>query len=113
MNGRLFVIGLGPGNADQITPEANAAAAEAEFFYGYGPYVDRLNLRPDQTRIASDNREEISRANAALEKAAEGAAVAVVSAAIPACLPWPPQSARRLKRVPLSGATSSLRSSPA
>lgn len=61
MSGRLFVIGLGPGNPGQITPEANAAAAEAEFFYGYGPYVDRLNLRPDQTRIASDNREEISR----------------------------------------------------
>ena len=83
MSGRLFVIGLGPGNPGQITPEASAAAAEAQFFYGYGPYVDRLNLRPDQTRIASDNREEISRANAALQKAAEGVSVAVVSGGDP------------------------------
>lgn len=83
MSGRLFVIGLGPGNPDQITPEASAAAAEAKFFYGYAPYVDRLNLRPDQTRIASDNREEISRANAALEQAARGASVAVVSGGDP------------------------------
>ncbi|RJG44685.1 precorrin-3B C(17)-methyltransferase [Mesorhizobium sp. DCY119] len=83
MSGRLFVIGLGPGNPGQITPEASDAAAEAEFFFGYGPYVDRLNLRPDQTRIASDNREEISRANSALEKAAGGASVAVVSGGDP------------------------------
>src|SRR5690606_34444138 len=83
MSGRLFVIGLGPGNPDQITPEAGRAMAEAEFFYGYGPYVDRLELRSDQTRIASDNREELSRAKAALQKAAEGARVAVVSGGDP------------------------------
>lgn len=79
MSGRLVVIGLGPGNADQVTPEAARAVAEAEFFYGYKPYLDRLALRPDQTAVASDNREEISRAGAALEKAADGARVAVVS----------------------------------
>ena len=79
MSGRLVVIGLGPGNADQVTPEAARAVAEAEFFYGYKPYLDRLSLRPDQTAVASDNREEISRAGAALEKALGGARVAVVS----------------------------------
>ncbi|MGB3389861.1 MAG: precorrin-3B C(17)-methyltransferase [Pseudaminobacter sp.] len=83
MSGRLFVIGLGPGNPDQITPEASRAVAEAEFFYGYGPYLDRLELRSDQTRIASDNREELSRAKAALQKAAGGANVAVVSGGDP------------------------------
>jgi precorrin-3B C17-methyltransferase len=40
-------------------------------------------LRSDQTRIASDNREEISRAKAALDKAAQGAVVAVVSGGDP------------------------------
>ena len=83
MSGRLTVIGLGPGNADQVTPEATSAVAEAEFFYGYKPYVDRLELRPDQTRIASDNREELARASEALEKAAEGHRVAVVSGGDP------------------------------
>jgi len=83
MSGRLFVIGLGPGNAGQITPEASQAVAEAEFFFGYGPYVDRLQLRPDQSRIASDNREELSRAKAALRQAAAGARVAVVSGGDP------------------------------
>ena len=32
MSGRLTVIGLGPGNADQVTPEASSAVAQAKFF---------------------------------------------------------------------------------
>ena len=83
MSGRLFVIGLGPGNANQVTPEASQAVAEAEFFYGYKPYVDRLDLKPHQTRIASDNREELARAKEAIVKASEGHAVAVVSGGDP------------------------------
>ena len=83
MSGHVSVIGLGPGNAAQVTPEASAAVARATWFYGYGPYVDRLDLRPDQTKVASDNREEISRASAALEKAALGESVAVVSGGDP------------------------------
>ena len=83
MSGRLTVIGLGPGNADQVTPQASRAVAEAAFFYGYKPYLDRLDLRPDQTRIASDNREELARSNEALAKAAAGHSVAVVSGGDP------------------------------
>jgi precorrin-3B C17-methyltransferase len=79
----LTVIGLGPGNADQITPEARNAVAEAEFFYGYKPYVDRLDLRESQIRVASDNREELARAKDALAKAAQGHRVAVVSGGDP------------------------------
>jgi precorrin-3B C17-methyltransferase len=81
--GHIAVIGLGPGSAAQVTPEASEAVAAAKWFYGYGPYVDRLQLRPDQVKVASDNREEISRAQAALAKAAEGERVAVVSGGDP------------------------------
>lgn len=83
MSGRLTVIGLGPGSAGQVTRQASEAMAEARFFYGYKPYVDRLVLRADQQRIASDNREELARAREALEKAAEGHSVAVVSGGDP------------------------------
>jgi precorrin-3B C17-methyltransferase len=82
-NGHVAVIGLGPGGAHQVTPEASEAVAVAKWFYGYGPYVDRLQLRPDQVKVASENREEISRAQAALAKAAEGERVAVVSGGDP------------------------------
>jgi precorrin-3B C17-methyltransferase len=81
--GRVRVVGLGPGPADWRTPEADAALARASDVLGYGPYLDRLVLAPAQRRHASDNREEIFRARHALELAASGADVALVSGGDP------------------------------
>src|SRR5258706_528479 len=83
MSGRLTVIGLGPADARWLTPEAEAALATADAIYGYGAYLDRVPVRPDQTRHRSDNREEQMRAAAALGHAASGANVAVVSGGDP------------------------------
>lgn len=83
MTGVLYVIGLGPGNIKQITPEAMEAIADSSHFFGYKPYVERLDLRADQVAVPSDNREEIDRAKAALAMAAEGKTVAVVSGGDP------------------------------
>lgn len=83
MSGRLFVIGTGPGNPEQMTPEAMAAVEAASDFFGYGPYLDRLTLRADQRRHASDNREELDRAGAALTLATNGTDVCVVSGGDP------------------------------
>lgn len=83
MTGTLYVIGTGPGDPRQMTPQAADAAARATWFYGYKPYLDRLDLGPHQHRVASDNREEIDRASAALDKAASGETVAVVSGGDP------------------------------
>jgi precorrin-3B C17-methyltransferase len=83
MSGHLAVVGLGPGDARYITPEAQAALTAADALYGYGPYLARVELRPDQARHASDNREEGARAKAALQHAANGANVALVSGGDP------------------------------
>ena len=83
VTGSLAVIGLGPGDPRYVTPEAEDALADAEALYGYGPYLDRVPVRPGQSRHASDNREEKTRAAAALLHAAQGANVAVVSGGDP------------------------------
>jgi precorrin-3B C17-methyltransferase / cobalt-factor III methyltransferase len=78
-----MVVGLGPGPAEWMTPEASAAIEAATDIVGYGPYVERLALRPGQCAHASDNRVEMERAHLALKLAAEGRAVAVVSGGDP------------------------------
>lgn len=83
MSGRLVVVGLGPGSAVQQTPEATAAVVAATDLFGYGPYLKRLTLAPHQVAHASDNREEMARARAALTLAGEGRHVAVVSGGDP------------------------------
>jgi precorrin-3B C17-methyltransferase len=78
-----MIVGLGPGLAEWMTPEAGQAIGAASDVVGYGPYLDRLALRPDQRAHASDNRAELDRARLALRLAAEGNAVAVVSGGDP------------------------------
>ena len=81
--GRIAVVGLGPAGPDWLTPEAQAELAGAEHLVGYGPYLSRVPERRGQQRHGSDNRVEAQRARDALELAAGGARVAVVSSGDP------------------------------
>ena len=83
MTGWLAIAGLGPGAARLVTPEVTAALTEATDLIGYGPYVMRVPERIGLTRHPSDNREEIDRASLALQLAAEGKRVVVVSSGDP------------------------------
>ena len=83
MSGSVTVIGLGPGDPRYLTPAAQAALDAAQDLIGYFPYVARVPERPGLTRHASDNRVEVDRARHALELAAAGRRVAVVSGGDP------------------------------
>jgi precorrin-3B C17-methyltransferase / cobalt-factor III methyltransferase len=83
VSGQLSIVGLGPGDSRYLTAQAEAALAAAQALYGYGRYLERIPIRPDQARHPSDNREEGSRAAAALAHAAQGASVALVSGGDP------------------------------
>lgn len=83
MSGWVTIAGLGPGSEALITPEVSAALAEATDIVGYIPYVARIAPRPGLTLHATDNRVEIERARHALQMAASGARVVVVSSGDP------------------------------
>lgn len=83
MSGWLVIAGLGPGSDALVTPEVTAALATATDVVGYIPYVRRVPARPGLTRHETDNRAEIARARHALEMAAGGGRVVVVSSGDP------------------------------
>ena len=83
MSGWIAVAGLGPGAEDLVTPEVSAALAEATDVVGYIPYVARVAARDGLTLHPSDNRVELDRARHALEMAAAGKRVVVVSSGDP------------------------------
>ncbi|MBE0403973.1 precorrin-3B C(17)-methyltransferase [Halomonas citrativorans] len=83
MSGWLKIVGLGPGAEAMITPEVSAALLDATDVVGYVPYVNRVAPREGLTRHGSDNREEIRRAEQALQLALEGHRVVVVSSGDP------------------------------
>lgn len=82
-SGWLCIAGLGPGDNRLVTPEVTAALAEATDVVGYIPYVARVAPREGLTLHPSDNRVELDRARAALEMAAAGQRVVVVSSGDP------------------------------
>ncbi|SAL42005.1 precorrin-3 methyltransferase [Caballeronia cordobensis] len=82
--GTLTVIGLGPGNAESMTPAARAALDTAQDVLGYETYVRMAGpFRDDQRVHITDNREELQRARHAFELASEGRRVVVVSSGDP------------------------------
>lgn len=83
MTGSLVVAGLGPGDKALVTPEVTAALAAATDVVGYIPYVARVAPRQGLTLHASDNRVELQRAQEALDLAAAGRYVVVVSSGDP------------------------------
>lgn len=83
MSGWLAVAGLGPGAEALVTPEVSAALAQATDVVGYIPYVARVAPRPGLALHPSDNRVELDRARAALDMAAAGRRVVVVSSGDP------------------------------
>ncbi len=81
--GWVVIAGLGPGNEALVTQEVTEALALATDVVGYIPYVKRIPERDGLTLHASDNRVEVDRAAHALEMAAAGKRVVVVSSGDP------------------------------
>jgi len=75
----VLVVGLGPGPDRWLTTEVTDALAGVDHVVGYAPYVDRVPQRAGLTRHSSGNTVELDRARHALELAARGDRVAVVS----------------------------------
>jgi len=83
VSGSLAIAGLGPGDEALVTPEVSAALAQATDVVGYIPYVARIAPRDGLVLHASDNRVELDRAALALDLAAQGRRVVVISSGDP------------------------------
>jgi len=82
--GRLAVVGLGPGEATWRTPEATDRLAAATDLVGYGLYLRQIgSIGEHQTSHAYPNRKEAERAAFALDLAASGRDVVIVSSGDP------------------------------
>ncbi len=82
-SGTVAVVGLGPGDAEWMTPQSRRELSAATDLIGYRTYLDRVAPSPGQRRHPSDNTDEPARARLACELAERGRAVAVVSSGDP------------------------------
>ncbi|MGB0747609.1 MAG: precorrin-3B C(17)-methyltransferase [Magnetospiraceae bacterium] len=77
--GRLWVVGLGPGDPSWRAPEATAALRQATDWVGFKLYLDLAqDLHRDQTLHDTPLSQEIERARLALDLAGQGKQVALI-----------------------------------
>lgn len=77
--GKLFVVGIGPGNYDNMTVGADAALKSAQVIVGYTVYVDLVRERyADKEFVTTPMTQETERCRVALELALSGKTVAVI-----------------------------------
>lgn len=78
--GIVYAVGIGPGEPEQMTPQAEAALLRSDLIVGYKTYVDQIRpVFPDKEYKVSGMRQELLRIREALEEARTGKTVAVIS----------------------------------
>ncbi|MEM9273565.1 MAG: precorrin-3B C(17)-methyltransferase [Cyanobacteria bacterium P01_F01_bin.143] len=79
--GKLYLVGIGPGSLDQITPAAKTAIAGADVVIGYSLYIDLVQslFRPEQAIESLPITQERQRGERAIALANQGLTVAVIS----------------------------------
>lgn len=76
---RLYVVGLGPGGADYLTPQARNALENCEVLCGYTTYMDLAgDFTAGKEQVTTPMTRELERCRLALEKASEGKTTAMI-----------------------------------
>lgn len=77
--GKVFVVGIGPGNYDNMTIRADRALGSCDAIVGYPVYVDLVKDRyPGKELYATPMTQEVKRCRMALDLAREGKTVCLV-----------------------------------
>lgn len=79
MKGQIFVIGIGPGQLENMTLKAMEAIKSCDVIAGYKVYVEQINdLLDDKKVISKGMGKEIDRCEMAIEEALKGRKVGIV-----------------------------------
>lgn len=82
--GKIFVVGIGPGDRNHMSFMALKAIEESEVVIGYKTYIDLIeDLLIDKKIICSGMKKEIERCNTTIDEAEKGRVVAIVSSGDP------------------------------
>ena len=77
--GKLFIVGIGPGNYENMTVRADRALSESDTIIGYHVYVELVRGRwPEKEYLTTPMTREAERCQMALDEAKKGKTVALI-----------------------------------
>ena len=78
--GKIYVVGLGPGNKENMTFRAYDVLKNSDIIIGYKTYVDLIEgMFPDKKIIKSYMKKEVARCEETLKLALEGNIISLIS----------------------------------
>lgn len=78
--GKIYVVGLGPGNKENMTFRAYDVLKNSDIIIGYKTYVDLIeDMFPDKKIIKSYMKKEVARCEETLKLALEGNIISLIS----------------------------------
>lgn len=78
--GKISVVGIGPGNEEQMSPKARKALEASDVIVGYCAYIDLVeHLLEGKTVVSSGMKKEVDRCEQVLEFALKGQDTALIS----------------------------------
>lgn len=81
---KIYVIGIGPGNRDQMSMAAVTAIEDSNVIVGYKTYIDLIDdMLEGKEVVNSGMKREVERCQLTIDKALEGNTVAIVSSGDP------------------------------
>jgi precorrin-3B C17-methyltransferase len=84
MNGKIYIVGTGPGAKEHMSLRAIEALKESDVIVGYKTYIDLLSgIIEGKTVISSGMRRETERCSQVIGLAAEGKTVSLISSGDP------------------------------
>ena len=76
---KLYVVGIGPGNMENMTMKAHRALESCQVIVGYPVYVDLVkDSYPGKELLSTPMTQEADRCRMAIEEARKGKTVAMV-----------------------------------
>jgi precorrin-3B C17-methyltransferase len=81
---KIYVVGIGPGNNNMMTPQAKDALSDSDVICGYGVYVDLVKDDfADKQFLTTPMKKEADRCRMAVEEALKGQTVSMVCSGDP------------------------------
>ena len=78
--GKIYVVGLGPGNKENMTFRAYDVLKNSDIIIGYKTYIDLIEgIFPDKKIIKSYMKKEVARCEETLKLALEGNVISLIS----------------------------------
>lgn len=100
MSNKIYIVGMGPGTGEMMTPQADQALKNSDVIVGYPVYLKLLgDAYQEKEFLSTPMKQEVRRCEMCFEEAEQGKTVSMVCSGDAGVYGWHPCSMRCQRRI--------------